>query len=218
MAGIAGALFGGIGSIVNGIIGSNAASSAGKTINTAATGVAQDAAEGVAENGVAQMADVRGFIGIDAGVLDHHLGRVRRVGHRSSAQRLFARGAEKRRAVQKEIEVAAAGDFDPRDAFRKLQGIRDFLREGARRIFQALGQLEAERRSDFAHGQPWRAPGDHGDVRLVALVEVYPSGGGEYMLSLKSGRQLPVGPSYPAAIRAALLQARLPRFGGSGGI
>jgi hypothetical protein len=31
-------------------------------------------------------------------------------------------------------------------------------------------------------------------------------------------RQLPVGPSYPAAIRAALLQARLPRFGGSGGI
>ena len=55
-------------------------------------------------------------------------------------------------------------------------------------------------------------------VNLAAVVEVYPSGGGEYMLSLKSGRQLPVGPSCPAAIRAALLQARLPRFGGSGGI
>jgi two-component system LytT family response regulator len=55
-------------------------------------------------------------------------------------------------------------------------------------------------------------------VNLAAVVEVYPSGGGEYMLSLKSGRQLPVGPSYPAAIRAALLQAGLPRFGGRGGI
>jgi two-component system, LytTR family, response regulator len=55
-------------------------------------------------------------------------------------------------------------------------------------------------------------------VNLGAIVEVFPAGGGEYMLSLKSGRQLPVGPSYPATIRDALLQARLPRFGGSGGI
>lgn len=55
-------------------------------------------------------------------------------------------------------------------------------------------------------------------VNLGAIVEVFPAGGGEYMLSLKNGRQLPVGPSYPAAIRDALLQARLPRFGGSGGI
>ena len=55
-------------------------------------------------------------------------------------------------------------------------------------------------------------------VNLGAVVEVFPAGGGEYMLSLKSGRQLPVGPSYPASIRDALLQARLPRFGGSGGI
>ncbi len=55
-------------------------------------------------------------------------------------------------------------------------------------------------------------------VNLGAVVEVYPAGGGEYMLSLKSGRQLPVGASYPASIRKSLLQARLPRFGGSGGI
>jgi two-component system, LytTR family, response regulator len=55
-------------------------------------------------------------------------------------------------------------------------------------------------------------------VNLGAVVEVYPAGGGEYMLSLKSGRQLPVGASYPASIRKALLQARLPRFGGNGGI
>ncbi len=36
-------------------------------------GKAQQADKGVAENGVAQMADVRGFVGIDAGVLDQNL-------------------------------------------------------------------------------------------------------------------------------------------------
>jgi two-component system LytT family response regulator len=55
-------------------------------------------------------------------------------------------------------------------------------------------------------------------VNLAAVLEVYPCGGGEYMVNLRSGRQLPVGPSYPAAIRAALQQARLPRFGGGGAI
>jgi two-component system LytT family response regulator len=55
-------------------------------------------------------------------------------------------------------------------------------------------------------------------VNLAAVLEIYPCGGGEYMLSLRSGRQLPVGPSYPAAIREALFQARLPRFGGGGAI
>ena len=85
---------------------------------------------------------------------------------------LFARGAEKCRAVEKHVQVAAAGHFHARDAGNLLQRIRDFLRERARRFFQPLGQLEAERRGHFAHGELRRALGDDGHVRLVALVDV----------------------------------------------
>ena len=53
-----------------------------------------------------------------------------------------------------------------------LQGISDFLRERARRFFQALGQLKAERGSDLAHGELRGALGDHRHVGLVALVDV----------------------------------------------
>ena len=38
-------------------------------------GVAQQARESVSQDGVAKVPDVRGFIGIDAGVLDDSLGR-----------------------------------------------------------------------------------------------------------------------------------------------
>src|SRR6185437_8060690 len=34
------------------------------------SGVAKDARHGISEDGVAEMADVRGFVGVDAGVLD----------------------------------------------------------------------------------------------------------------------------------------------------
>ena len=53
-------------------------------------------------------------------------------------------------------------------------------------------------------------------VNLAQLRSLYPVGGGEYMAALRNGRELPVGPSYPAAIRRALEQAGIPRFGGIG--
>ncbi len=55
-------------------------------------------------------------------------------------------------------------------------------------------------------------------VNLHAVVEVYPCGGGEYLLSLQNGRQLPIGPNYPRSIREALQRAGLPRCGGSSAI
>ncbi len=55
-------------------------------------------------------------------------------------------------------------------------------------------------------------------VNVAALQSLYPSGGGEYMATLRNGRELPVGPSYPAAIKRALSDARIPRFGGSGSV
>jgi two-component system LytT family response regulator len=54
-------------------------------------------------------------------------------------------------------------------------------------------------------------------VNLAAVQELYPVGGGEYMMALRGGKQLPVGPTYPPAIRCALNAASLPRFGGAAG-
>ena len=54
-------------------------------------------------------------------------------------------------------------------------------------------------------------------VNLAMLRALYPVGGGEYMAALRNGRELPVGASYPAAIRRVLAQANIPRFGGAGG-
>jgi DNA-binding LytR/AlgR family response regulator len=53
-------------------------------------------------------------------------------------------------------------------------------------------------------------------VNLAQLRSLYPVGGGEYMATLRNGRELPVGPSYPEAIRRALVAARIPRFGSGG--
>jgi len=50
-------------------------------------------------------------------------------------------------------------------------------------------------------------------VNLSAVLELYPVGGGDYMIGLRNGKQLPVGPTYPSSIRHALVQARFPRFG-----
>jgi two-component system LytT family response regulator len=55
-------------------------------------------------------------------------------------------------------------------------------------------------------------------VNLSAVREIYHAGGGEYIVALRNGRQLPVGPTYPAAIRRALSTSSVPRFGTLGGI
>lgn len=55
-------------------------------------------------------------------------------------------------------------------------------------------------------------------VNLGAVRELYHGGGGEYLIALRSGRQLPVGPTYPSAIREALASAHVARFGSIGGI
>jgi two-component system LytT family response regulator len=52
-------------------------------------------------------------------------------------------------------------------------------------------------------------------VNLTSLKEIYPVGGGEYMIALRSGRQLPVGPSYVATIRRAIADAPMPHVGGA---
>lgn len=53
-------------------------------------------------------------------------------------------------------------------------------------------------------------------VNLMAVQELYPVGGGDYMIALRNGKQLPVGSTYPSSIRRAL--AALPRFGGAAAV
>jgi two-component system LytT family response regulator len=55
-------------------------------------------------------------------------------------------------------------------------------------------------------------------VNLAVVRELYHAGGGEYLIALRSGRELPVGPSYPPLIRAALAKAGMRRVGTMGGI
>jgi two-component system LytT family response regulator len=50
-------------------------------------------------------------------------------------------------------------------------------------------------------------------VNLREVQEMYAVGGGDYMISLRNGKQLPVGPSYPESIRRALART-MPYFGG----
>jgi two-component system LytT family response regulator len=54
-------------------------------------------------------------------------------------------------------------------------------------------------------------------VNIGAVRELHHAGGGEYLVVLRSGRSLPVGPSYPETIRDALANANIPRFGTIGG-
>ena len=50
-------------------------------------------------------------------------------------------------------------------------------------------------------------------VNVGAVRELCPAGPGEYMVSLRGGRQLPVGPSYVESVHKTLLAAGVPRFG-----
>ena len=50
-------------------------------------------------------------------------------------------------------------------------------------------------------------------VNITAVKELYAAGGGEYMIALRGGRQLPVGPNYLEAVHKTLLKANMPRFG-----
>jgi two-component system, LytTR family, response regulator len=50
-------------------------------------------------------------------------------------------------------------------------------------------------------------------VNIAAVKELCAAGGGEFMISMRRGRQLPVGPSYVESVHKALLTANVPRFG-----
>ncbi len=73
---------------------------------------AEEALEGVAEDGVAEVADVGGFVGVDAGVLDEAEAGAADVGVLVGGDAADGGGA-----VEADVEVAGSCDFDAGDAF-----------------------------------------------------------------------------------------------------
>src|SRR5262249_6549781 len=93
----------------------------------------QGAHEDVAEDRVAQVADVRGLVGIDVRVLDDDLLAAGRHARRAAEQR-----ADERSAVEEEIEVPGA--FDARLAYArgKPEGPGEICGDRPRRFLQRL--------------------------------------------------------------------------------
>ena len=100
----------------------------------------------------------------------------------------------------------------------------DFIRASANYVRLHLGRSTYDARETIAAMES-RLPTDrfvriHRSfiVNLATVRELYHAGGGEYMVILRSDKQLPVGSSYAPIIRNALAHAGVPRFGTIGGI
>jgi two-component system, LytTR family, response regulator len=142
------------------------------------------------------------------------LQRVRRGMLPSAPQVLASFGAASDRLVVKSGERLVFVPFDE----------LEYIRAAANYVKLHLGQEICEVREAMA-AMELRLPSErfvriHRSyiVNLSAVRELYHAGGGEYLIRLRSGRELPVGPTYPALIRAALARAGMRRVGEMGGI
>ena len=130
---------------------------------------AQRSNERVAEGGVAQVTDMRRLVRIDRGVLDDglSLGDPRR--RRAAVCETFEK---KRRALEKEIQIAVRCRGHTRNAFERSEGAGNLLRDRARRLAQAAGQLERDRRTEVTQFAIRRIVEDDACQRLrVEAVE-----------------------------------------------
>ncbi len=110
---------------------------------------AEEALKGVAEDGVAEVADMGGFVGIDAGVLDEAEAGASDVGVLVGGNAAGDGGA-----VEADVEVACSGYFYAGDAFgelgRELSG--QFSGDGSGSFAETLGELEGYGEGEFAQG------------------------------------------------------------------
>ena len=97
--------------------------------------------QGIAEDGVAEMADVRGFIGVDVGVFDDDLALVGRWRGRCARQL----GAQKCVAIEESVEVTGPRDLDAFDPASGHKRRGDRGGDVARRPFQYPGEFETDR-------------------------------------------------------------------------
>ncbi len=106
---------------------------------------AEQALEGVAEDGVAEVADVRGLVGVDAGVLDEAEAGAADVGVLVGGDAADGGGA-----VEADVEIAGAGDFDAGDAFSVG---RAAVSSAASSVAMARGALRRRLASSKATGR-----------------------------------------------------------------
>ena len=129
---------------------------------------AQQANKGVAENCVAQMADVRGFIRIDAGVLDQNLAGW------NCGRRFLIGGQRSRKTfpLHPGIDVARARDFELLEAFHRANAGDDLLGNLARSLAQLFGKFKRQRQrilSQFDLGR--LLDHDFGEIQAVGALQ-----------------------------------------------
>jgi len=134
---------------------------------------AEEALEGVAENAVAEVADVRGFVGVDAGVLDEAEARAAEVAVAIGGDVEDGGGA-----AEAEVEVAGAGEIDGGEAGEIAGGDRglkvgdELSGDDTRGFAEALREIEGDGCAEFTEGdRGWLLEGDGREVEGVVLGE-----------------------------------------------
>ena len=112
---------------------------------------AEEASEGVAEGGVAQVADMRRLVRVDGRVLDDGLQRRVRCDCLAGAEPPREGGT----AIDEQVDVAVWSGLDPRDSVDVAGPSRQLLRDRARGLPEAAGELEGDRDGEIAEGPPW---------------------------------------------------------------
>ena len=103
---------------------------------------AQHSDEGVAQHGVAQVADVRRLVGVNAGVLHQNLARMDGLGRGGEAAHLEERCGQ-RRAVKMEVHVTGPGNADAFHPFNGKQVHGQLLGNLTRRLPELFRQFKA---------------------------------------------------------------------------
>jgi len=144
----------------------------------AIAGGLQDAYEGVAEHGVANVTNVCGFVRVDAGVLNHLLPwDRRRLACLWARDGRCSKQVQQLCAIEKDVDVTGAGDFDARHLFDalkyRLESLGDRTRRDllAGRLFDQFRQLERDGKREVAEfGARWRIGSEllHLDAKQLA--------------------------------------------------
>ena len=127
----------------------------------------EQAHEGVSQDGVAQVADVRGLVGIDAGVLHQGVQITLCFGTGVGSD-----GFGGCRAVQLAVDVARSGHGEAGEAFERHQLGDKFGRDRARGFLQTTGKLKGNWQRVLAHGQVGRLLNRYvWEFDLILIVE-----------------------------------------------
>ncbi len=137
---------------------------------------AQQADKSIAEDGVAEMADVRSLVGVDAGVLDQDLSAYGGSafagvigGRECGAEGKGARGIV---ALEAGVHVSGAGNFKLLEALGQRHFGDDFFGNLAGRLTKLFRQLKGEWQGELTHLDFGRlVDHDVGQINVVLLTE-----------------------------------------------